>query len=54
MVAKYGILEQDIYNFDEAGFAMGVIATAKVVTSLEAKSRLKTTQLGNREWVSII
>jgi hypothetical protein len=53
-VAKYGILEQDIYNFDEAGFAMGVIATAKVVTSLEAKSRPKTIQPGNREWVSII
>ena len=48
-IAKYGILEQDIYNFDEAGFAMGVIATAKVVTSLEAKSRPKTIQLGNRE-----
>jgi len=54
VVAKYGILEQDIYNFDEAGFAMGVIATAKVVTSSEAKSRPKTTQPGNREWVSII
>ena len=51
---KYGILEQDIYNFDEAGFAIGVIATAKVVTSSEAKSRPKTIQLGNREWVSII
>ncbi|KFZ23098.1 hypothetical protein V502_02423 [Pseudogymnoascus sp. VKM F-4520 (FW-2644)] len=48
-VAKYGILEQDIYNFDEAGFAMGVIATAKVVTSLEAKSCPKTIQPGNRE-----
>jgi hypothetical protein len=33
---------------------MGVIATTKVVTSSEAKSRLKTIQLGNREWVSII
>jgi hypothetical protein len=53
-VAKYGILEQDIYNFDEAGFAMGVIATAKVVTSSEAKNRPKTIQPGNREWVSII
>ncbi|KFY14322.1 hypothetical protein V491_06087, partial [Pseudogymnoascus sp. VKM F-3775] len=41
-VAKYGILEEDIYNFDEADFAMGVIATAKVVTSSEAKSRPKT------------
>ncbi|KFY83148.1 hypothetical protein V498_08273, partial [Pseudogymnoascus sp. VKM F-4517 (FW-2822)] len=48
-VAKYRILEQDIYNFNEAGFAMGVIATAKVVTSSEAKSRPKAIQLGNRE-----
>ncbi|KFY20795.1 hypothetical protein V491_03425 [Pseudogymnoascus sp. VKM F-3775] len=54
IIAKYNILEQDIYNFDEAGFAMGVIATAKVVTSSEAKSRPKTIQPGNREWVSII
>ncbi|KFY99697.1 hypothetical protein V498_00575 [Pseudogymnoascus sp. VKM F-4517 (FW-2822)] len=53
-VAKYRILEQDIYNFNEAGFAIGVIATTKVVTSLEAKSRPKTIQPGNREWVSII
>ncbi|KFZ19740.1 hypothetical protein V501_00529 [Pseudogymnoascus sp. VKM F-4519 (FW-2642)] len=53
-VAKYGILEQDIYNFNKAGFTMGVIATTKVVTSSEVKSRPKTIQLGNREWVSII
>jgi hypothetical protein len=34
---------------------MGVIATAKVVTSSESKSsRTKTIQPGNREWVSII
>jgi hypothetical protein len=42
MVAKYGILEQDIYNFNEVGFIMGVITTIKVVISLEAKSHLKT------------
>jgi len=53
-VAKYGIVEEDIYNFDEAGFLMGVIATAKVVTSLELRNRPKTAQPGNREWVSII
>jgi hypothetical protein len=53
-IARYGILEQDIYNFDEAGFSMGVIATAKVVTSAEARNRPKRTQPGNREWVSII
>ncbi|KFZ20749.1 hypothetical protein V502_03005 [Pseudogymnoascus sp. VKM F-4520 (FW-2644)] len=54
VIAKYSILEQDIYNFDEAGFAIRVIATAKVVTSSEAKSCPKTIQPGNREWVSII
>ena len=31
-IAKYGIVEEDIYNFDETGFQMGVIATAKVIT----------------------
>lgn len=49
MVAKYGILEEDIYNFDEVGFLIGVIATAKVVTSSESRNRPKTAQLGNRE-----
>jgi hypothetical protein len=53
-IGKYGIQEEDIYNFDEAGFLMGVIATAKVVTSVESRNRPKTTQAGNREWVSII
>ena len=31
-IAKYGIAVEDIYNFDEFGFQMGVIATTKVVT----------------------
>jgi hypothetical protein len=53
-ITKYGITEHDIYNFDEAGFQMGVITTAKVVTSAEARSRPNTIQPGNREWVSII
>lgn len=29
-IAKYGILEQDIYNFDETGFSMGMTSTCKV------------------------
>jgi hypothetical protein len=53
-IANYGIVEGDIYNFDEAGFLMGVIATAKVVTSSESRNRPKAAQPGNREWVSII
>ena len=32
VIDKNGIQSEDIYNFDETGFAMGLIATAKVVT----------------------
>jgi hypothetical protein len=31
-IAEYGVLEEDIYNFDEMGFQMVVITTRKVVT----------------------
>ena len=41
-IAKYGILDNDIYNFDETGFQMGVISTSKVVTRAETKGRTKT------------
>jgi hypothetical protein len=50
----YGILDQDIYNFDETGFMMGVPATSKVVTSSERVGRAVVVQPGNREWVTVI
>src|ERR1700716_272618 len=54
-IAKYGILEQDIYNFDETGFQMGVASTAKVITSSShSTSRVRALQPGNREWVTVI
>jgi hypothetical protein len=28
-IVKYGISDQDIYNFNETGFMIGVISTAK-------------------------
>jgi hypothetical protein len=51
---QYGILPDDIYNFDETGFAMGLIATARVVTRADTDSRGKLLQPGNREWVTTI
>jgi hypothetical protein len=33
-VIKYGVLSDDIYNFDESGFAMGISVTTKVITEL--------------------
>ena len=51
---EHGILRDDIYNFDETGFAMGLIATAKVVTRAEYYGRRSLLQPGNREWVTSI
>jgi hypothetical protein len=33
--AKYGIRDEDAYNFDESGFMMGIISTGAVVTGSE-------------------
>ncbi|KAJ8109546.1 hypothetical protein OPT61_g7383 [Boeremia exigua] len=42
------------YNFNKAGFMMGIILTGAVVTALERQGRLKTVQPGNREWTTVI
>jgi hypothetical protein len=52
--AKYGIVDEDTYNFDETGFMMGMITSRAVVTSSERCGRPKTVQQGNREWVTVI
>jgi hypothetical protein len=52
--AKYGILDDDTYNFDETGFLMGQIASGVVVTDAEKPGRAKQVQPGNREWVTVI
>jgi len=38
---KYGILDDDLYNFDKTGFIMGVIIASIVVTTLDSRSRAK-------------
>jgi hypothetical protein len=52
--AKYGICDEDFYNFDEASFMMGKITTQLVVTGSERRGRPKSIQPGNREWVTLI
>ena len=37
--AKYGVHDDDVHNFDETGFQMGVIGSMKVVTGLERCAR---------------
>jgi hypothetical protein len=52
--AKYGILDEDTFNFDESGFMMGQISTGLVVTASERRGRPKAVQQGNREWTTVI
>jgi hypothetical protein len=52
--AKYGIVDDDIYNFDETGFMMGIIFAGMVVTTSDGLSKAKLAQPGNREWATVI
>ncbi|OJJ82378.1 uncharacterized protein ASPGLDRAFT_533400 [Aspergillus glaucus CBS 516.65] len=47
-----GILNGDIYNFDETGFAMGLTSTARVITQSEYYGWRSVLQPGNHEWVT--
>ncbi|KAF6514113.1 hypothetical protein HZS61_006369 [Fusarium oxysporum f. sp. conglutinans] len=53
-IAKYGIRLDEIYNFDETGFLMGMIASGMVVTGADRRGRPKSVQPGNREWITVI
>ena len=54
IIMQHGIIQEDIYNFDETGFAMGLVATARVVTRANYHGRASLIQPGNREWVTSI
>jgi hypothetical protein len=51
---KYGICDEDIYNFDETGFQMGQIRSATVVISSERSARPKQVQGHSQEWITVI
>ena len=54
-INRYGIVKQDIYNFDKTGFCMGYISAHMVITLVERNvSKAKTIQPGNREWTTVI
>jgi hypothetical protein len=53
-ITHYGILPDDIYNFDETVFAMGLVSTARVVTRAEYYGQRYVLQPGNREWATAV
>jgi hypothetical protein len=54
VIAKYGILDEDTYHFDETGFQMGVGGFLRVVTASERRLRPLQVQPGDREWATLI
>ena len=46
-----GIQLEEIYNFEETGFAIGLISTQELVTRAEYYGRRRLLQSGSREWV---
>ncbi|EED16243.1 conserved hypothetical protein [Talaromyces stipitatus ATCC 10500] len=54
VIAEHGILQEDIYNFDETGFAMGLCAAAKVITGSDRYARPNLLPPCNREWATAI
>jgi hypothetical protein len=54
-INENGIQPENIYNFDETRFAMGLISTQKVVTRAELYGNgRRILQPGNRDWVTAI
>ncbi len=49
----YNIHDDDVYNIDEKGIMMGVLAKVNVVCPRRL-SKVYITQAGSREWVSMI
>ena len=43
-----------MYNFDETGFMMGMHKASAVVTASKRRSKPKSLQQGNREWVTSV
>jgi hypothetical protein len=52
--AKYRILDEDTYNFDETGFQIGVTGSVKVVTASKRRLKPLSVQPGDREWITLI
>jgi len=48
------VYNDDVHNFDETGFQMGVIGSMKVITGSERRVKPNLIQPGDREWVTVI
>ena len=54
IIVKYGVRDEDIYNFDKTGFLMGIIGKTLVITSSDYTANTKLIQPSNQEQVTVI
>ncbi|KAL2887372.1 hypothetical protein HOO65_050493 [Ceratocystis lukuohia] len=54
IVIKYGMSLTGIYNFDETGFIMGLIASETIVAGTDRRGKTKYVQPKNRDWDTVI
>jgi hypothetical protein len=54
MKAKYSIVDDDMYNFDESSFLIGKISSQLVVTRIEKPRKARKLQPSDREWTTLI
>ena len=54
IIVKYGIQDDDIFNFDKTSFIIGFALIAKIVTASEKGYRPKTIQPSNCKWATVI
>jgi hypothetical protein len=52
--AKYDVLDEDAWNFDETGFLMGKTTSQLVVTGSDKPGKAKKLQPDDREWTTLI
>jgi predicted phage tail protein len=47
--AKYSVHNNDVHNFNETSFQIGIISSIKVITGAERRARLELVQPGDRK-----
>jgi hypothetical protein len=54
MKVKYGIADEDMYNFNKSSFLIGKISSQLVITSSEKPRKRKKLQPGVHEWTTLV
>lgn len=54
MIAKYRIINNNLYNCNETSFIIGIITVLMVITRADRRGKAKSVQPGNWEWATAL